>query len=194
MDNKTADEVERLLKKSGLTYNQLSRINVGINCDAIHILTDARDDVLFLCKRTYDYIPDIKINCLEEALICYIPSHLYFVLFEIIKNSVRACCENGKGNIDIVISGIDDVVIKISDKGNDIPYNEQEKIWYYSYTTVKDNFYNTENFNNKRSPLAGYGIGLPLSRSIVRFLDGEIKLMSMEGYGTDVYITLPKEK
>ena len=42
--------------------------------------------------------------------------------------------------------------------------------------------------------MAGFGLGLPISRSILKFLGGDIELMSIENYGTDVYISLPKEK
>ena len=107
---------------------------------------------------------------------------------------MRTCIDKGEGNVDIVITGSEDVIIKISDKGEGIPFTDLDKIWYYSYTTVENNFYNSEMYELESCPLAGFGIGLPLSRSIVRFLDGDIRLMSMEGYGTDVYISLPRER
>ena len=46
---------------------------------------------------------------------------------------------------------------------------------------------------DRSTPMAGFGVGLPMSRAIIKFLDGNINLMSIEGYGTDVYISLPKE-
>lgn len=42
------------------------------------------------------------------------------------------------------------------------------------------------------SPLAGLGYGLPISRNYARIFDGDLKIMSMEGYGTDSFIYLPR--
>ena len=114
-------------------------------------------------------------------------------MFELIKNSLRASVENNKNSIRIIISGEDDVIIKISDRGKGIPYADLEKVWYYSYTTMKKNYYNDFVNPEKDCPMAGYGLGLSISRSIIKFLGGNISLMSMEGYGTDIYISIPKD-
>lgn len=42
------------------------------------------------------------------------------------------------------------------------------------------------------TPLAGLGYGLPISRNYARSFDGELTIMSMEGYGTDSFIYLPR--
>ena len=38
--------------------------------------------------------------------------------------------------------------------------------------------------------MAGLGYGLPLSRLFARYVGGDIELVSMEGYGVDVYVYL----
>ena len=63
-----------------------------------------------------------------------------------------------------------------------------------------------------QAPMAGFGYGLPLSRLVrcrpfqshpkvqrnpdspqyARFFGGDLRLISMDGYGTDVYISLNK--
>ena len=40
------------------------------------------------------------------------------------------------------------------------------------------------------APLAGYGVGLPLSRLYARYFGGDLQLLSMEGFGTDVFLHL----
>ena len=42
------------------------------------------------------------------------------------------------------------------------------------------------------TPLAGLGYGLPISRSYARYFGGDLNLMSMEGYGTDAFLHLPR--
>jgi len=38
--------------------------------------------------------------------------------------------------------------------------------------------------------LAGYGFGLPLSRLYARYFGGDLRILSLDGYGTDAYLTL----
>ena len=42
------------------------------------------------------------------------------------------------------------------------------------------------------TPLAGLGCGLPIARNYARSFNGELTIMSMEGYGTDSFIYLPR--
>ncbi|CRK22768.1 hypothetical protein BN1723_012768 [Verticillium longisporum] len=44
--------------------------------------------------------------------------------------------------------------------------------------------------NDFKAPMAGFGYGLPISRLYARYFGGDLKLISMEGYGTDVYLHL----
>lgn len=39
-------------------------------------------------------------------------------------------------------------------------------------------------------PLAGLGVGLPLSRVMARYFAGDLQIVSMEGYGTDAFVFL----
>lgn len=42
-------------------------------------------------------------------------------------------------------------------------------------------------------PLSGSGHGLPLARLIARYFGGDLSLISMEGYGTDSYLSLYRD-
>lgn len=186
----------RLLIDQYINYDSPKNNYVGVinkKTSPYKLICHAADDATDICRMNYGDAPDIKIKNLTDPEICYIPSHLHYVLFEIIKNALRASVENNQDSVEIILSGTDDVIIKISDKGKGIPYSDLEKIWFYSYTTMEKNFYNNYINPEKDCPMAGFGLGLSVSRSIIKFLGGDIKLMSMEGYGTDVYISIPKE-
>ena len=43
-------------------------------------------------------------------------------------------------------------------------------------------------FGQQSVPLAGYGYGLPLSRLYARYLSGDLKLYSLDGFGTDALL------
>lgn len=187
----------RLLIDQYINYDNNKVDYIGVintKTSPAKILNEAIDDASHICRDNYGDVPEFKINIIKDLTICYIPSHLYYVLFELIKNALRATMEKDCSPIEIVISGEKDVMIKISDKGKGIPYSDLNKIWFYSFTTKEDNYYNGNNVNPEIVPMAGFGLGLPVSRSIIKFLGGDLKIMSIENYGTDVYISLPKEK
>lgn len=108
--------------------------------------------------------------------------------------------------------------MKISDLGGGIRSDILEKLWEYSFTTVNDSTENSAllytksgkdielgaahdlGFNPSDSPgadttlsdniIAGMGYGLPLSLTYCRLFGGDIKLHSVWGQGTDVYVVL----
>ena len=93
------------------------------------------------------------------------------------------------------------MVIKISDEGGGIRRSNMKRIWSYLFTTASPSILHnllkdTENAHvrdfDTASPLAGLGYGLPISRNYARYFDGDLTIMSMEGYGTDGIIHLPR--
>ena len=95
--------------------------------------------------------------------------------------------------IKVIISeGSEDIAIKISDEGGGIARSEVPLIWTYLYTTVHDTPKLEQGYNQNsfKAPMAGFGYGLPISRLYSQYFGGDLKLISMEGYGTDVYLHL----
>ncbi|KAL2718032.1 hypothetical protein V1478_011908 [Vespula squamosa] len=132
----------------------------------------------------------------NEIRIVYVPSHLYHMLFELFKNSMRAVMEyHGSESdnyppIDVtVVRGKEDIcvkVISISDRGGGIPRSHMDHLFKYMYSTAPQ----PSKSDAHTVPLAGYGYGLPLSRLYARYFHGDIVLLSCEGYGTDAIIYL----
>merc|ERR1719223_2320315 len=92
----------------------------------------------------------------------------------------------------------EDVVIKVSDEGGGIPRSVMPNIWSYLFTTADPSILEgmlldevTQDFGTS-TPLAGLGYGLPIARNYARYFGGDLHIMSMEGYGTDSFIYLPR--
>lgn len=140
------------------------------------------------------------------------------ILPELFKNALRATVESHPGMrgpnlppITVTIANNEtDFVIKISDRGGGIPHDKVDKVMQYNFSTAEDsteslmadqNVFGTmvEAVNRTTSgPMHGFGFGLPTSRAYAEYLGGSLKVQSMQGLGTDVYLRLrhftPKEK
>uniref|UniRef100_A0A667XS60 Protein-serine/threonine kinase n=1 Tax=Myripristis murdjan TaxID=586833 RepID=A0A667XS60_9TELE len=128
----------------------------------------------------------------QPISIVYVPSHLYHMLFELFKNAMRAtieCHENSNNlpPIQVMVSlGGEDMSIKVSDKGGGVPFRRIENLFSYMYSTAPA----PQIGDHTRTPLAGFGYGLPISRLYAKYFQGDLQLYSMEGYGTDAVIYL----
>ena len=115
----------------------------------------------------------------------------------------------------IIVMGEEDVTIKVSDKGGGIPRSDLHKLWTYMHSTaprpvdlalaggVSDGGLSVppdpepddvhgggRGGGGGAPPLAGYGVGIPMSRLFARYFGGDLGILSMEGYGTDCYLHL----
>ncbi len=177
---------------------------VGIICtdtNVREIARDAIDNASFICEQYYDLdeSPKVELVCSNDIKFMYVPGHLLHMIFEVLKNSLRAVVEKYGARADsypsvkvIIAEGQEDITIKISDEGGGIPRSEIPLVWTYLYTTVESTPDLEPGFSKSdfRAPMAGLGYGLPLSRLYARYFGGDLRLISMEGYGTDVYLHL----
>ena len=98
------------------------------------------------------------------------------VLINLFKNSIQALTELSEREIHIKVY-IQEMIlfIKITDNGSGIPSNLLEDIFIPFFTTKKD----------------GTGIGLSLSRQIIRMHGGELSVKSQPFHETSFTISLP---
>ncbi|GLD93899.1 hypothetical protein PINS_up002504 [Pythium insidiosum] len=196
----------RMLMSQHIALHEQEDGWVGCICETTspaEIAMAAIDTARHMCIRQYGDAPEVELHGHTDFTMPYVPSHLHHMLFEVIKNSMRAVVEfHGVDNemppIKIIIAdGEDneDVSIKISDEGGGIPRSSIPRIWSYLYTTAdSDAFERLEaphDFGGD-SPLAGLGYGLPISRLFARYFGGDLQVISMEGYGTDAYLHLKR--
>ncbi|CAH2355905.1 hypothetical protein CLIB1423_38S00210 [[Candida] railenensis] len=192
------------------------------DCNVGEIATDAIETAKYICEEYYGLFDAPEIQLIapgNDINFMYVPGHLIHMLFETLKNSLRAtiefhtpklkakmCEEDPDLKFDeidindlkfppikvIISEGSEDIAVKISDEGGGIARSETPLIWTYLYTTVSETpvlepEYNQTSF---KAPMAGFGYGLPISRLYAQYFGGDLKLISMEGYGTDVYLHL----
>jgi len=178
-------------------------------CDVANSVTRAYEEAAKLCDLHYGEHPEVQINSFNKTisesenvpiLFAYVPSHLHHMVFEVIKNSMRATIEHSKmiGSstttpIKVLISKTDvDITIKISDCGGGIPRSMMGNLFKYMYTTAgrvgKAHVDMVK--NSDIPPMAGLGYGLPLSRLYARYFQGDLDISSIHGVGTDCSIYL----
>ncbi|OAF64880.1 hypothetical protein A3Q56_07408, partial [Intoshia linei] len=189
--------------KNGQT---LTKHHVGCfdsKCEINEVVLDAAANAIDLCYQTYAVEPKfdiickkkfcsliffvIVINCDKSINFVYIPSHLYHIIFELMKNACRATVEKYENNdIDlknlkvVIAKGDEDICISIIDYGSGMCRSVSSQMFNYMFSTAPKPIGNGEGF----PALAGYGYGLPLSRLYAKYFGGDLKVHSVDGYGT----------
>ena len=214
------------------------------------IIHDCVSFVGELCELKYGVRPSVVITGGEDATIVHVPTHLEYVLTELLKNAFRATVENGREreSVEVMIAAgghgqgggrvgtgqgegkggregepapDETLTIRIRDRGGGISPKYLPHIWGYSFTTFGQDESNPSsslssssasshssaspsnigNYSNDaftalsasgagESTIAGLGYGLPLGRAYAEYFGGGIKVQSLWGWGTDVYLML----
>ncbi|GLC46358.1 hypothetical protein PLESTB_001766800 [Pleodorina starrii] len=173
---------------------------VHTRCSPYMIASDAVSAARAICFREYGGAPQVTVLGNTGLTMAYVPSHLHHMVFELVKNSLRAVQEryseadSEAPPIQVVVAeGLEDVTIKVSDQGGGISRSGLRRIWTYLYTTARSPLPDVDiDSSNMPAVLAGYGCGLPLSRLYARYFSGDLQIISMEGYGTDAYLHLAR--
>lgn len=208
-DNKTKGDEIMSMSLSKCDYIGL----IQKQCKPAEVVTRCATAAQELCQQYYGVYPEIVIEGHKDISFAYARVHLEYILFEIIKNSMRATVEEAIKNgekvtrkdlptvVAVVSGSSEEICVKISDKGGGMPKSELDSIWDYGYSTAEpahtgstlDKEAGTSGAKkdvNKLTPMHGFGFGLPLSRVYAQYFGGDLQVNSMLGYGTDVYLKL----
>ncbi|XP_061547132.1 pyruvate dehydrogenase (acetyl-transferring) kinase isozyme 1, mitochondrial isoform X3 [Phycodurus eques] len=170
--------------------------SIDPHCRVSEVVKDAYENARNLCDRYYMNSPELTLeefNVKDEAkpiTMVYVPSHLYHMVFELFKNAMRATMElygDAMEHPPIRVQvglGTEDLTVKVSDRGGGVPLRKIDRLFTYTYSTAP----RPSMDGSRAAPLAGYGYGLPISRLYARYFQGDLKLYSLEGYGTDAVI------
>lgn len=176
-------------------------------CDATQVCREAVEDVLTICDKWVGRRPVIHVEAHSAAgrdcgtpRLAYVPGALKYIMCEILKNSCRATVEVADEDssffgggmaarpINVVVCANErNVAICTSDRARGIPFDVGSQVWSYLYSTARKG-----KQKSRATELAGYGVGLPLSRLYARYLGGSLDLISLPGYGTHTYLFLPR--
>ncbi|KAF2356938.1 Histidine kinase-like ATPase C-terminal domain, partial [Trinorchestia longiramus] len=172
-----------------------------------------------MAAHKYGRAPTIKMSGHVDATFPYIELPLEYILPELLKNAVRATIENHPDDeesylppIHITIASNEvDFVIRISDRGKGIPHHLMRRVLEYNFTTASSSCMSEEesasdngddgvstfsdmmeavNPSPVGGPMHGFGFGLPTSRAYANYMGGSLKIHTMQGIGTDVYLRL----
>ncbi|KAL3141619.1 hypothetical protein ABBQ32_004858 [Trebouxia sp. C0010 RCD-2024] len=149
-------------------------------CDAVDFAVQRATQV---ARETYGCAPEVTCTGDLQSTIPYIPTHLDYMLYELLKNAMRAVVESRDGQarlpaIHIRICEADtDVTFRISDQGGGIAPEDLTKVWQYGYTTIDqhdnsryqgtsdlDPIWATRPESPAQYRMGGLGFGLPMSR------------------------------
>ncbi|XP_074856901.1 pyruvate dehydrogenase (acetyl-transferring) kinase isozyme 1, mitochondrial isoform X2 [Carettochelys insculpta] len=197
--------IRMLLNQHSLLFGGKIKVNpaqpkhigsIDPNCNVVEVIKDGYENAKRLCDLYYMSSPELVLEELnakssgQTMQVVYVPSHLYHMVFELFKNAMRATMEHYADRsvyppIQVHVTlGKEDLTVKISDRGGGVPMRKIDVLFNYMYSTAPRPRVET----SRATPLAGFGYGLPISRLYAQYFQGDLKLYSLEGYGTDAVI------
>ena len=172
---------------------------------------------------TFGAAPEVVVICSSgrsgsgDPALPYIPAHLDYCLYELLKNAVRATVDAARSSggsttpssLPPILVRVCDApggstTVRISDQGGGLPRGREADVWRYGFSTVPDGGETapgttTSSFlgdatgataHHNRWRLGGLGFGLPLSRLYARYFGGDLRLVNMPGYGVDAFLSV----
>jgi signal transduction histidine kinase/DNA-binding response OmpR family regulator len=152
---------------------------------------ETRDIIPFLKTiidyfKSFSYHKEIKLHFLpeEEKIITnFDPEKLEQIISNLISNAYKFTPNNGHIYISIRKEN-DSISIKVKDTGRGIPKSDLEKVF--------ERFYQVDNSTTRHHE--GTGIGLSLTKELIKLMDGKISVQSPPtgvSIGTEFKVTLP---
>ncbi|KAB8360679.1 hypothetical protein FH972_024416 [Carpinus fangiana] len=114
---------------------------VFLRCNAKEVVDRCAKAVQDLCHHTYGSgvaIPEVKVLGHLEATLTYIPSHLEYIIGELLRNSMQALIERRSHPQDppppievLICEAPQHVIFRISDRGGGVPAHMVPYLWSF---------------------------------------------------------------
>lgn len=176
-----------LSNKRKSIFNVCSSHNVLTKC--IHLVNASSHEGIS---------PKITLNG-SDTEFQYVSDHVEYIVYQLLSNAFRHSISTTGEQREIKVttcSNETDVLFRISDQGGGMCKKEFNNIW--SYGNFK-RFGNMEKVQQLEAKLNEHellrirlGIGLPMSKVYAGYFGGSLELFTMEGYGTDAYVRIPR--
>lgn len=192
--NDKQEEYVKLINESG--SHLLSLINDVLDISKIDSgVTDLNFETLDVVKITEDVISLMRHDFIEkeisfdffkpaEPVIIKVDSCKYKqILLNYISNALKFT--ERKGSVIVVLDNTDEnyIKVKVKDTGTGICKKDQQKVF--------EEFYQADSVRKKA--IGGAGIGLALTKRLVKMHEGEVGLISELDKGSEFWFTMPKE-
>ncbi|KAF8982264.1 hypothetical protein BGZ52_002022 [Haplosporangium bisporale] len=205
----------------GLAISTTNSKRVGIiepQCDIEALINNATQSAQFVFFQHYNTIfpPQVHIQHSKDARgrrvrFPVVPALLHHILFELLKNSMRATAEfhgldkTSYPDIEVQLSSSDngDLQIRIKDHGGGMPQEKLARPFNYMFTTASKTVCidfpslldavekkPQTSATNENLPLCGFGFGLATSKLYARLFGGDLTIQSTPGSGTEINIQL----
>jgi hypothetical protein len=185
----------RVLAEHFLAWREQSRSDgIVTDCKLADVVGAVARDCERLVFQIYGICPEIRFEGKLDTSLPTIPEHVEYITREIIKNALRATVEHNRtGELPPVVVGVFlgkfDVLIKVSDRGGGFDRKVARRIWEYGFTTARDltkekakpgtSVMEGTPQEQQKLQVAGFGVGLPLSRLYARYFGGDVHLSQM---------------
>ncbi|KAI8367966.1 branched-chain alpha-ketoacid dehydrogenase [Choanephora cucurbitarum] len=183
-----------LSKRKKSIFNLCSSHDVLTKC--IHL---AQAHAMYSQKMQHkaQVLPKVSLNGFNSEFV-YVSDHVEYIIFQVLSNAFRhsMTTEIPKEIKVTLCSNPTDVLFRISDQGGGMSKEVFKNLWSFGN---KRRFRNMEKIEELEAKLNEHekmamrlGIGLPMSRVYAEYWGGDLNLVTMEGYGTDAYVRIPK--
>lgn len=139
----------------------------------------------------------------DDVWFTYIYDHIEYIMYQLLSNAFRHVrrthgSSNGSPTPPVrvtICSNNTDVFFRVSDQGGGISADIYRQLWSYGH----GRFWNIVNISHFAAKITEYdqyrmtmGIGLPMSRVYAEYFGGDINIVTMDGWGTDAYLRIPR--
>ena len=90
-------------------------------CSPVQVIDDAIADARSVCMREYATSPEVSVYGDKDLNFAYVPSHLHHMIFELVKNSLKATNDKYEDSDEepppvkvIVAEGDEDITVKVN--------------------------------------------------------------------------------